>query len=1014
LSFISANLPFDKYPNPMPKHIHTFLITLLLLCFRTFLGLAQQTQVYSHQDIYFRTGIELFDKQQYIASQESFRQYIQLNLRDEKMVEAQYYLAFCALKLEEKDADILLDKFVQNNPDHPKALTAYYDWGIAYYEEKNYDKAIDYFEKVSLKHLSIERKEETQYKLGLAHFHKKQYTQAEKYFNELKAGYGDNAFGASYYAGYIAFREKRLDLALKDFLKASEGADYQKICPIYITHIYYQQNRLDELIGYTVPTLNKNTALEQLPEIYLMTADAYFQKKNYNNALNYFKQYMGIVHTEPAKDVLYRIGFCEYQTQSYQQASESLKGIADENSKQGQYAAYYLGLSYFNLKNKEYAVNALQQAKNAHFDVMIEQESTWLLAKMNYELERYDDAITHLKYFVESYPQHPERKKAIDLLGKAYLYSNQYDEALAYIESIPDRTQNINGTYQQISYAKASEVFNKGEYVAAINLYEKSLRYPLLPDLVLGAKFWKAEAFVLGGNPQTAIPLYQELLSTTASYNQYTLASHYGLGYAYYNHQKYDMAIPHFQLYIARVNQNTEQKNVQDAYLRLADCYFAQRDYNQALTFYNQVIQQNTADKDYAYFQKGVIQQLNDNFVDARANFDMITNQYPGSVYYDQALYEKGVMDLQAGSNAVAINEFTKLIVEKPASLMIPDALLRRALAYHNIGNKNEAIQDYTKIVNDYTTHANASSALFSLQTLLSEQGREADFQTLLAKYQQANPNSQTAEKIYFDNARNTYFNQQYQTCINLYNQFLTSYPQSVLRHDAKYFIGESYYRLNDQPNALLYHEQVIKEQKGAYLDKSAKRAADLAFAHQNYSRAIQFYRMVASMVDNKIEQNRAWEGLVKSYYEIAKYDSLNYFADQIIQQGKLNTAKNLAMLYKGKALHQQGQTQSALTIFKELAKNASDENSAEGQYLWADIEYKARQYKESLETLFDLNKKFTAYENWRGKAYLLMADNYIALGETFQAKATLQSIIDKSPDVGVVAEAKKKLKGMN
>lgn len=35
------------------------------------------------------------------------------------------------------------------------------------------------------------------------------------------------------------------------------------------------------------------------------------------------------------------------------------------------------------------------------------------------------------------------------------------------------------------------------------------------------------------------------------------------------------------------------------------------------------------------------------------------------------------------------------------------------------------------------------------------------------------------------------------------------------------------------------------------------------------------------------------------------------------------------------------------------------------------------------------------SYDYWIGKSFILLADNYVALKDTFQAKQTLQSLID-------------------
>ena len=75
-----------------------------------------------------------------------------------------------------------------------------------------------------------------------------------------------------------------------------------------------------------------------------------------------------------------------------------------------------------------------------------------------------------------------------------------------------------------------------------------------------------------------------------------------------------------------------------------------------------------------------------------------------------------------------------------------------------------------------------------------------------------------------------------------------------------------------------------------------------------------------------------------------------------------------------------------------------------------AQLYHEAGNYAQSLETLFELNKQFPNEQEWTNQAFLLIADNYIALDELFQAKATLQSIIEHATDPAVIASAQQKL----
>ena len=113
-------------------------------------------------------------------------------------------------------------------------------------------------------------------------------------------------------------------------------------------------------------------------------------------------------------------------------------------------------------------------------------------------------------------------------------------------------------------------------------------------------------------------------------------------------------------------------------------------------------------------------------------------------------------------------------------------------------------------------------------------------------------------------------------------------------------------------------------------------------------------------------------------------------------------------------AYFNQGKYEQAKTAFSAAIETAKDENAAEAKYMIALMQYTSEDYQTSINTLFELNNQFTSFDQWLGKSFLLIADNYYTLGELFQAKATLNSIIENASSAILIDEAKLKLTLIN
>ncbi len=67
-------------------------------------------------------------------------------------------------------------------------------------------------------------------------------------------------------------------------------------------------------------------------------------------------------------------------------------------------------------------------------------------------------------------------------------------------------------------------------------------------------------------------------------------------------------------------------------------------------------------------------------------------------------------------------------------------------------------------------------------------------------------------------------------------------------------------------------------------------------------------------------------------------------------------------------------------------------------------VRFLQEKYSDAEKEVFDLVKKYPAYDHWKAKAFILLGDVYVQLDDRFQAKATLQAVIDNSTEPELVA----------
>jgi tetratricopeptide (TPR) repeat protein len=1007
---------------------------------------AQRTLAYAEPDYHFRAGLELFEKHSYDAARFEFAQFLErpqapvganghagAEPLDPNRVAAGYYLALASLYLDEPGAELLADRFVRDHGDDPRAGQLYGELGRYYETTGDYVRATTYYEKALAQAVSPQRRQDYAYRLALAYYNARDGRRALPLFDELKTA-DDPAVAdpSAYYAGVIRFQANDFANALPDFRRLDSSPAYADAVPNFMATALYKLRRYDELTAYAEPLLR---AGRNLPEVALVAAEVYYQQGNYAGAATSYRRYATAKAGAIPPAVRFRYGQSLLRTGATDDAILQLKPLTAGADTVAQYAAFTLGVTYLQRNNPAFAATAFEQAGRLGFSKAIQEEARFTHAKLLLDQRDGSGAVRELTEFAARYPDSRFGPEAANLTGEAYVVSNNYQAAVAYIEGLKRRSPELNATYQQLTYRQATADFNAERYDDAIRNLDKSLTVTADPALRQAAQYWKAEALSALRQYDVAIAQYGLV---TRSGDAYDLRSRYGLGYAYYNKKDYDRALPLFRDYVAKAGLSADtpapaapaggtalaglpddpadrQATLTDALLRLADCYFVAKQYEPALQTYDRAIARAGADTDYATYQQGLIYTYQGRDPEAKARFAQLARQYPGSRFADDALFQTANVDFEKGAYPVAIAGYSTLIQTRPKSYLLPAALLKRAVAYDNLSRYDEAIADYNRILTDFGGSVQAASALLGVQNSLNDANRADEFGAILAQYKRANPTGTDVEAVELDNARNLYTSRRYPQAIGALLGFLQTYPASAAGQEARYYLADAYRLTNDLPNALRYYYLVMADAKETFTVRAAARAAELEKQQRNYDRAAVAYHVLFNAAEGKNDQLTALLGLMDVYLAVSRLDSAGFYARAVLTGGNtLPGAPNRAQLALGKIAQARGDYRLAQTELERVIVLAKDVSGAEANYLIGEGQYKLKKYKESIATLLRFNDQFTdEFDYWKGRAFLLIADDNLALNEPAQARAVLQSILDNATNPEIKAEAERKLRGI-
>ena len=192
---------------------------------------------------------------------------------------------------------------------------------------------------------------------------------------------------------------------------------------------------------------------------------------------------------------------------------------------------------------------------------------------------------------------------------------------------------------------------------------------------------------------------------------------------------------------------------------------------------------------------------------------------------------------------------------------------------------------------------------------------------------------------------------------------------------------------------------------------------ADLLAGQKQFVEAVGYYRLFKAKNPEPEYQLSSYTKIIQTFSSANALDSLGSVIQEISPlelfsgEEKAKFSRQLANLYGSDSLQlEQKRKWLAKTIVFD-----KNEIGAEAQYELASLLAKEGKFKESndmISTKFK-NEFAEASDAIIGKAYVLLADNFVSLKNLPQAKAILKSVIDNSSDSGVIELAKTKLKSL-
>ncbi|WP_343303173.1 tetratricopeptide repeat protein [Chitinophaga niabensis] len=978
---------------------------------------AQQTRIYTEPDKTFKEAQQLYRDGKYALSMQLFKRtiddisYFQETNRSLVNTDAHYYYAMCALKLQNEDAEKKALAFIKNFNNSAREQMVSYQLARFYFHRNKFTEAIPYYEAASIDNLSNEDIADAKFELAYCYFNVKDFKKAQPLFASIKEIQNKYYIPANYYYGFISYYNKQYDAALNSFKRVTGDPKYDAVVPYYIAEIYYFQGKKDQLIAYAEPLIRKGNVYYEA-ELKQLVGQAYFEKKDYPKALPYLEEYQENAD-EIRKEDVYQLSYAYYQTANLDKAITGFKQLSSEKDSLGQNSMYLLGDCYLRTGQKANARNAFAFCARNSSNPKQQEISRFNYGKLSFELGYQDAAITELTTFVNNYPRSEYNKEAREILVQLFANTNNYKEAIAILEQLPEKSPAVLRAYQKVAYGRATQLVNDQQLAEADRLLDIALANPYDKQIGQLAQFWKAEIALRQNNTDKAInslQAYFDAGNTPVSGEANTQTASYNMGYSLLKKEQYATALPYFES-AQRASGPNAGRITNDAVLRAADCYYMLRDFAKATALYDRIINANEPGADYATYQKSIILGIQGKHNEKLALLKQLATSYPGSNFTNESEMEIADTYLSDERFTEAIPYLKNVLQKQPNGPNAPKALVKLGLAYFNTNQDNTALQYFRQVVEKFPNSTEANEALQSIRTIYVEQGKTDDYLALL-KASGKSVSASAEDSITYAAAETRFSNADYAGAITAFTNYLQKYPNGQFALQASFYKAECLYNNKDYANALPAYEFVLTRGTSPFAERSALQAAYLNYYQvKNYAKAKEYYQQLLALSTNKENTLAANRGLLRSNYQLKSWDDVSVQAEQLLSASNISTDDQIiGHFYLGKAQQEKQQYDEAINEYKIAAGLTKSEIGAEARYGIANCYLLKNDLAAAEKAGFDVIKNTSSYEFWTAKAYILLGDVYARQKDYFNAKATFQSIAENCPIPELKAEAKDKL----
>ncbi len=949
-------------------------------------------------DGYYDRAMFMYQDENYQGCIDQMSRLLKMNPTIQQQEVAEYFIAMSSMQQGDKNAIKKLDEFLEKYPASLYRMNVVMAIGDCHFADGNYYEALNQYKKVEPEALEESRAQDYAYRMSYSYLKVGDSLEAAKGFQPLltSSKYGNSA---KFYTGYIAYTNKDYDTALKFFNQVDGNSELGDMTSYYKSQIYYLKNDYAKALPLARKMLDKDVDQSYIAEANRIVGESLYHQGDFTAAIPYLQQYVQGVDM-PITTTRYILGVCQFKTKDYSNAVESLEGVIGEDNAMGQSAYLIIGQSLLKQNDTHAAVMALDKAVKMNHDIEIQEVAfyNYAVASLQGGSIPFGNSVENFEEFLRRYPNSKYVPKVQEYIVTGYMTDNNYERAYRSIERINNPSDAILKAKQRVLYSLATRNYANGNVDEALNQFLGSKELSQYDaELSRETDLWIGDCYYARGDYDAAADKYLSFAEASSDDAINLSLAYYNLGYARLKSKRYDDAITNFENALDDT-KNLEKEVVADAYCRIGDCYYYNSDFSEAIKNYEKAYKANPETGDYALYQKAMMSGNRRDYGTKVKVLNEVLEQFPTSGLIPSVLLQKAECYIEQQKYGNAIETYKQLVKEYPTTSQGRNGYLQLAIAYLNQGNKSKAIDAYKSVIIDYPTSDEARVASQDLMRIYANDNMLETYTAFMSTVPGALPIEKSElEEAAFIAAENAYLDGKGDQQLKSY---LKQYPGAAHEPAVLSLLAVSAYNNDNEKDALKYANDVITR----YPDNVAVESALAVKAEVEYNRgdlknALVDYTKLEAHASTTKMLTEARAGVLRSSYDLAKYDEVIVVADKLLASQISGELKSEVLFKKATSMSNRGKSTNAVEIWTSQRDNVESVYGAMSAIELGQYYYDNDQLDKARKVVEDFVGSSTPYQYWVARGFILLSDINRKEGRLFEANEYLRTLRENYPN---------------